>query len=313
MLALIFIIITCGGAILLWLTGAYLHAHFGLSFFVIPFALTAIVVIIYLVIFSYIFAIAWFARVHRPDHLQIELKETLHMVTREISFSILLYLFLTPLAVFPWMRRPSPEAEKAHQGLPVLMVHGFFCNAAFWMPMRRFLRKRGFGQTYSITLDPPLFGDVEKFSVHLSNSVEQICARTGSDKVVIVAHSMGGLVSRNYIHNYGGDKRVEKLITLGTPHHGTTIADTVFFLGRHLRQMKRWSNKWLETLNQHELEPALVPTVSIFSYHDSIVSPQDSSILKNAHNIPLNGIGHLEMPASKRVQQLVYEELVKKP
>lgn len=45
---------------------------------------------------------------------------------------------------------------------------------------------------------------------------------SGSDKVVLVAHSMGGLVSRSYIQSsaYRGD--VERLITLGTPHQGSS-------------------------------------------------------------------------------------------
>ncbi|MFA7010235.1 MAG: FISUMP domain-containing protein [Bacilli bacterium] len=37
----------------------------------------------------------------------------------------------------------------------------------------------------------------------------------------IVAHSMGGLVSRSMIERYGGASLVDKLITLGTPHLGS--------------------------------------------------------------------------------------------
>ena len=310
MLALLFFMITCGGALALGSVGVYLYVSLEVSPVLIPFALLSCVVVIYLVIFSYIFGIAWFARSHRPDHMRIEIKETLRLVFGEISFSMLLYLILTPLSAFPRMKNPSRKAIENHEGLPVLMVHGFFCNAAFWVPMRRSLRKKGFGQTYSVTLDPPLFGNIERFTRRLAKRVDEICEQTGSEKVVIVAHSMGGLVARNYIHNMEGDKRIEKLITLGTPHHGTTIADTVFFMGRHLRQMRRWSNTWLNELNKHEHRPALVPTVSIFSYHDSIVSPQESPILKHAKNVPLRGIGHLEMPFSKTVQDLVYQELV---
>ncbi|MBX7223363.1 MAG: choice-of-anchor D domain-containing protein [Blastocatellia bacterium] len=57
----------------------------------------------------------------------------------------------------------------------------------------------------------------------------------GSKQVVIMAHSMGGLVSRSFMQQhwqlngvFGGKKgseRVIKLITLGTPHHGTPLAN----------------------------------------------------------------------------------------
>jgi pimeloyl-ACP methyl ester carboxylesterase len=39
-------------------------------------------------------------------------------------------------------------------------------------------------------------------------------------KVDIVAHSMGGLVARIYIQELGGDKRVDRLVMMGTPHRG---------------------------------------------------------------------------------------------
>jgi pimeloyl-ACP methyl ester carboxylesterase len=48
--------------------------------------------------------------------------------------------------------------------------------------------------------------------------------RAKSAKVILVSHSMGGLVSRSYIQDsrYAGD--VERLITLGTPHRGSPDA-----------------------------------------------------------------------------------------
>jgi pimeloyl-ACP methyl ester carboxylesterase len=40
----------------------------------------------------------------------------------------------------------------------------------------------------------------------------------------IVAHSMGGLIARIYIHREGGASRVGKLVTVGTPHLGSVEA-----------------------------------------------------------------------------------------
>jgi len=47
----------------------------------------------------------------------------------------------------------------------------------------------------------------------------------GSKNISILAHSMGGLIARYYMTKLGGTGRVSKLITLGTPHHGTPIAN----------------------------------------------------------------------------------------
>ena len=59
-----------------------------------------------------------------------------------------------------------------------------------------------------------------RYSDQLAKLVEKICASTGFSKVDIVAHSMGGLVSRAYLKYYNGTNRVDKLLTLGTPNHG---------------------------------------------------------------------------------------------
>jgi pimeloyl-ACP methyl ester carboxylesterase len=51
--------------------------------------------------------------------------------------------------------------------------------------------------------------------------IDRARARSGSDKVILVGHSMGGLVSRAYIQGNGFRGDVERLITLGTPHRGS--------------------------------------------------------------------------------------------
>ncbi|MBF8249980.1 MAG: esterase, partial [Candidatus Levybacteria bacterium] len=62
--------------------------------------------------------------------------------------------------------------------------------------------------------------DISETKVFLDQEIQQIKAKTGSAKVDIVAHSMGGLVARNYIADPEEAKNVRKLFTLGTPHLG---------------------------------------------------------------------------------------------
>jgi pimeloyl-ACP methyl ester carboxylesterase len=54
--------------------------------------------------------------------------------------------------------------------------------------------------------------------------IDRARRQSGSDRVVLIGHSMGGLVARGYIQGnaYRGD--VERLITLGTPHRGAADA-----------------------------------------------------------------------------------------
>lgn len=55
----------------------------------------------------------------------------------------------------------------------------------------------------------------------LNEKIWQIKNQTGSAKVDIVAHSMGGLVARNYIADASRASNVRKLFTLGTPYLGS--------------------------------------------------------------------------------------------
>ncbi len=56
----------------------------------------------------------------------------------------------------------------------------------------------------------------------LRKRIEQIKAQTHSEKVSIVAHSMGGIVSRIYLQSLGGNTSVDAMVFLGTPHQGAT-------------------------------------------------------------------------------------------
>lgn len=60
---------------------------------------------------------------------------------------------------------------------------------------------------------------IEEYAKELAHSIDLVRNCTGSEQVIIIAHSMGGLVSRKYMIDYG-NQNVKKLITLATPHYG---------------------------------------------------------------------------------------------
>ncbi|MBI2673979.1 MAG: hypothetical protein HYX23_01730 [Candidatus Zambryskibacteria bacterium] len=57
----------------------------------------------------------------------------------------------------------------------------------------------------------------------LDDKIEQVKSICQCDKVDIVAHSMGGLVTRSYIQSADYDEDVDQVIFLGTPHRGSVI------------------------------------------------------------------------------------------
>ncbi|MFC2105817.1 alpha/beta fold hydrolase [Candidatus Bipolaricaulota bacterium] len=65
--------------------------------------------------------------------------------------------------------------------------------------------------------------DLLETSILLASKIADILAQTGVEAVDIVAHSMGGLLSRAYV-NAADDPPVRKLIMMGTPSHGSPDA-----------------------------------------------------------------------------------------
>lgn len=206
----------------------------------------------------------------------------------------------------------SKRYASTHKGLPVLLVHGYACNSGYWHGMSAALRKTGISH-YAVSLEP-VFGDIDDYVPTIREAIDELCRDTGADQVVILAHSMGGLAARAYLRA-DGDRRIAKIITLGSPHKGTGLAN--FGLGSNSQQM-RWMGTaqqgqccaWLNDLSACENETRLAKFVSIYSCHDNIIAPQVSSELAGAKNIAIKGVGHVALAYTPAVQQYVIDEIL---
>ncbi|MCL5436123.1 MAG: alpha/beta fold hydrolase, partial [Patescibacteria group bacterium] len=72
--------------------------------------------------------------------------------------------------------------------------------------------------------------DLDNSLDSLNNKIGQIKILTGFDSVDVVAHSMGGLLVKDYLQTYGKDS-VNKLIFVGTPHLGAPKAGKTLLEG----------------------------------------------------------------------------------
>lgn len=252
---------------------------------------------------------AWIHRARRPPEMRLRVHGTLRLFASEFGAFLALYGALLPLEA--WLTRRRLQNRTVQPGIPVLLIHGYFCNSAYWWAMERYLRERGVVNIFPINLEP-VFGSIDQYAEQLAVAIGHICRLTGASQVILVAHSMGGLAARAYLHWYGGRHRVAKIITLGSPHYGTEHTRLALRKSQNVQQMRR-DSPWLAELNAAEdcPEPP-VPITSIHSAHDNIVAPQDSSVLRHSHvkNIAVPGIGHLAMTFSRPLQALVYQEIM---
>jgi hypothetical protein len=119
---------------------------------------------------------------------------------------------------------------------------------------------------------------------------------------------MGGLVARAWMRVHGS-ARVARVITLGSPHHGTALARVG--PGANAAQMRRAEHggTWLQALDAGETAQTRALITSIYTHHDNIVAPQTSSVLAGARNIGFGGVGHVALGSNPRVLAEVMREL----
>jgi len=195
----------------------------------------------------------------------------------------------------------------AGQGLPVLLVHGYVCNRGYWAQLSRQLARAGIAHD-GVDLEP-IGADIEDFVPQVEQAIGALCVRTGSAQVILVAHSMGGLVARAWLRHYGA-ARVARIVTIGTPHHGTALANLA--AGANARQMSRIDgapSAWLAQLAASETPETRALITSMYSHHDNIVAPQASAQLPGARNLAFGGIGHVALASDARVLRRLLAEI----
>jgi triacylglycerol esterase/lipase EstA (alpha/beta hydrolase family) len=243
------------------------------------------------------FTLSWLFRAPRPPEVRLGFGARLRLGWGEL---MAIAGSVPRMIGYRWLMRDPPPAPAS---MPVLLLHGVLCNAGVFHPLKRYLAARGIGPLYALTYGPPL-ASIEVFAAQAAAKIDAILAATRARQVVLVAHSMGGLVARAYLRRYGG-ARLCRVITIGTPHRGSMLA--YVFPGRSLAQM-RPGNAWLAELGACAAT-AGPPIVSLWSWHDSMVAPQTSSVLDHAENVAFIGIAHNALLTDPEVFRQVAAEI----
>jgi triacylglycerol lipase len=234
-----------------------------------------------------IVTVTWaYARAYQAPVRRLSAGETMRMVAGEYLAFLLTFVIILPFERL-WMGRDRLR----HCPRPLVLVHGYGCSRGVWWFLRQQLEAAGH-VVATVSLTPP-YTSIDNLVPQLARRIEEVCAATGADRIALVAHSMGGLVCRSYLASHGS-KRVERLITLASPHSGSELAR--IGIGQNAREMEPGS-RWLK-----DLASAAIPVhaVSIRTPHDNYVMPQDNQRLPGAQDVELDGLGHLALLFSGR-------------
>ena len=238
-----------------------------------------------------------------PPAYRITPGQALRMYWEEFSTSMLTTSWHMPRA----RAHTSIHPDARHP--PVLLLHGYCCNSGYWASLAPLLDAARISHA---TLDlEPLTGDIDGYAQRIEDAARQLRAQAGAPQLVVVAHSMGGLAARAWMRLHGA-QQVARLVTLGTPHHGTCLA--AFGIGINAGQMRRMGVAgpecaWLSALAGGEEADARGRIASIYSHHDNIIAPQTSSELLGARNLAFGGVGHVALGHNRRVLSAVLAEI----
>jgi len=115
----------------------------------------------------------------------------------------------------------------------------------------------------------------------LKNKIESILAQTGKDKIDVVAHSMGGLLTKKYVVDNQVDHKINKAVFVGVPNTGAPEA---------IKTLIQGSNMDIPFLNDAEVKKIsqnmpgaydLLPSQTYYDNNGSFVKTIDYSSLLN--------------------------------
>jgi len=175
---------------------------------------------------------------------------------------------------------------------PVLLVSGYGGSTGSLAPLRRSLEAAG----RDVVVVPPVGGgtvDIRTQAAALGREARAVLARFSASSVDVVGYSAGGVVARSWVRDFGGAGLARRVLSLGSPQHGTSLAELAVGVGvgcpAACRQLEPGSTL-LRALNARDETPRGPLFVSVWSSADRVVVPPGSARLAGALDFTVQSV-----------------------
>ena len=220
------------------------------------------------------------------------------------GLGLLLVMTVAVIAVVRVAVRSVDPVSQTNPG-PVLLVPGYGGNLDSLQPLAAAVRSAG---RTAVIVEPvgDGTGDLRQQADHLAEVADSVRA-AGAASVDVVGYSAGGVVARLWVRDGGGAEVTRRVVTLGSPHHGTSQAALgVEFAGGCSKACEQLvpDSDLLRRLNAGDETPAGPLWVTVRSTSDQVVTPVDSAALSGALNIvvqdlcPGSTVAHGDLPGN---------------
>jgi len=201
---------------------------------------------------------------------------------------------------------------------PVLLVPGYNGGTTALEVLADALRSQG-RSVVIVDLPGDNTSDLDEQARALDKAVVLQMQRDGARSVDVVGYSAGGVVARLWARDHGGDSLARRIVTIGSPHHGTDLAG----LGADVApdscpeacQQLLPDSELLRKLNAGDETPAGPLWVSIWTTDDQVVVPPSSADLDGALDFTVQSVcpglevTHGDLPRTPAVIAAVTREL----
>ena len=205
---------------------------------------------------------------------------------------------------------------------PVLLVPGYGGSTSGLGVLAARLRAQG-KDVEVVSLPGNAQGDLAVQARVLATAAQQALVRTGAASVDVVGYSAGGVVARLWLSQARGSAPVRRVVTLGSPQHGTELASLGALAGQCPTACQQLdpASDLLARLNAGAGSevPDGPAFVSLWTRNDEVVIPPSSAVLAGAVNIeiqsvcPASAVTHSQLPTDPLVTAMVAAQLRPSP
>lgn len=232
------------------------------------------------------------------------------------GFAVLLAVLGVRAAIGPGKASQRPAVAQTVAG-PVLLLPGYGGSVTGLNTLAQRLRTLGKDVTV-VNLPDNAEGDLVAQAKAVGTAARAALARTGAASVDLVGYSAGGVVARLWAKQYGGAALTRRVVTLGSPQHGTALAALGSLIAGQCPtacQQLVPTSSILTALNAAPEVPAGPRFVSFWTAKDQVVLPPNSAVLTGALNIEIQSVcpdsvvDHTGLPTDRLVAGMVAAEL----
>lgn len=185
-----------------------------------------------------------------------------------------------------------------------ILVPGFGDTASVLQGLMHFLHQEEM-MAYAISPQP------SDGTLAIDKLAQQLAAMIGQTfpadvRLNLVGFSMGGLICRSYVQQFGGLARTERLITIATPHQGTW---TAYSYNRPACRQMRPGSRFLAALNQDLTDLQKLQFTSIWTPFDLTIVPATSSCLPVGEMVSVLSPFHATLLLDLRILHIIAQRL----